>query len=146
MITVKYSMAPPVYDSRNSRGFIVLTATLAVSAIGATIAVSLLLLGVASSRSSFVLEQSNQAKALANACAENALNQLRLDENYAGNETIVLGAGECFIAEPGGSGDSDRTIQATGTVGLVVRRVEVNVSSLFPTATLNSWQEVAGFQ
>ena len=50
---------------------------LIVGALGAAIALSLILLGLGASRNSFALEQSNYAQALANSCAEEALQHIR---------------------------------------------------------------------
>ena len=78
-------------------GYIVLMSVILISAIGAAIAVSLILLGLANGQTNFTHRQSLQANALAGACAESALNSLRQDVAYAGGEVLNLGAGNCVI-------------------------------------------------
>ncbi len=53
---------------KNQNGYLTLMGVLIVAAIGLTISVSLLLLGVGTSRTSFAMQQSYQATSLSNAC------------------------------------------------------------------------------
>lgn len=134
-------MTPPA----NNQGFIILMATVVISAIGVAIATSLLLLGIGSSRSSLILEQSAQAKSLANACAEYALNQLRLDENYAGNETVSISGQNCFVETVGGTGQTNRTIRSRATAGEATRRVRVTGIDITSAPVIARWEEVADY-
>ncbi len=129
-----------------SEGFVVLTATLVVMAVGVTIAATLLLLGIGSGRTSLSIEHSARAQHLANACAEYALAQLRLDDSYAGNESIAIGSESCFIETPGGSGDSDRGVQVYATVVGVTRRVEITGLGVTSTPSITRWEEVASYE
>lgn len=128
---------------KNEKGYIALLATLFLVAIGGVVAGSLILLGLGFSKSSFALEQSNQAKALANACAEEALLKLKQNISYTGNETIALAQGSCQIQDMKGAGPN-RIIKTTGTIGTIIRKVEVKVK-ISPSFTLTSWLEVADF-
>lgn len=114
-------------------------------AIGISIAVSGMLLGVGFSRNALVIEQSNQAKALANACSEKALESLRENVNYAGNETVNLGQGSCQIFAVLGSGNTNRTVEASGTVNSITRKVQVDIAVVSPQIQLTDWQEVVDF-
>jgi len=110
--------------------------------VGTAIAVSLLWLGLAASRTGFASEQRAQAWALANACAEEGLEQIRESTSFSGTGNLTFGAGTCSytVTNTGGSG---RTIAATGTVGTVVRRAAVSVTAISPSIVISSWQEVA---
>lgn len=125
-------------------GFITLLTVLIVSAVGVAIGTSLLLVGIASGRSSLSAQQSKQAAALADACAEEALQQLAFSSGYTGPTSLSFGAGSCTATITVGSGDV-RTIDATGTVVTVVRKVKVVTSQLTPRIVVSSWQEVASF-
>jgi hypothetical protein len=125
-------------------GYAALISVLVVGAVGVAICVSLLLLGLGSSRTSFANEQSNQAKGLANACAEEALQQIRESTSYTGSDDLTLGYGTCSYTVIDQGGQS-RSITALGTVGDVVRRVQVSINAIEPLVTVTSWQEVAGF-
>ena len=126
-------------------GYIILMSVLVIGAVGTAVSTSLLLLGVGSALTSLDQQRTTQARALANACAEEALERLRLDTGYNGGETITFDTGTCSLGVIGGSGDTNRTIEATGNVDSVVRRVYVEVASVGPPTDLTSWQEVDDF-
>ncbi len=129
----------------NQGGYVILLSVLVVGAVGTAVATSLLLLGIGAGRSSLDQQRSVQARALANSCAEEALERLRRDNTYAGGVTLSLGAGSCQIGTVGGSGDTNRTVEVTGTVDQVVRKVYLDISSIGPPTDLTSWQEVDAF-
>lgn len=131
---------PSIY----SKGYITLISVLVVGAVGVAITVSLLLLGLGSSRTSFAYEQSNQAKALANACAEEALQTIRNNTSYVGTSGFDLGQGSCSYTVTNEGGEN-RTITAVGVVGIINRRVEVVIGDINPQINIVSWQEVADF-
>lgn len=126
----------------NPSGYVTLLSVLVVGAVGLAISISLVLLGTASSLSSFTMEQSNQAKGLANACSEAALQQIHDNTAYTGTAGLTLGQGTCSYTVTN-TGGTTRTVAASGTVGTIVRRVTILVSSLSPLITLTSWQETA---
>ena len=128
----------------NKKGYIALITVLITGAIGVAIATSLLLLGLGSSRTSFALEQSNQAKALANACSEEALQQIRDSTPFTGTGSLTLGQGTCGYTVVNDGGEN-RTVTASGTVGTVVRKIKIIVNTINPAINLTSWQEVADF-
>lgn len=123
------------------KGYITLISVLVLGAVGVAITLSLLLLGVGSSRTSFALEQSNQAKGLANACAEEALQQIRDATAFTGNGNLSLGQGTCAYTVTS-QGGSNRTVDATGTVGTVVRKVRVSITAINPSIVTSSWEEI----
>lgn len=117
---------------------------LIVSAVGIAMTVAVLLLGVSASRTSFATEQSNQTKALTNACAEEALEQIKTSSSFTGTGTLSLGQGTCTYTVTS-QGGQNRTITASGTVGTVTRKVQAVISTINPTVTVTSWQEVSAF-
>ena len=129
------------YSSRQN-GYITLLSILVVGAVGVAITTSVLLLGLGSSRTSFANEQSNQAKALANACAEEALQQIRDSTPFTGSGSITLGQGTCTYVVTS-QGGQNRTITTSGTVGTIVRKITIIISKISPTITVTSWQEVS---
>ncbi len=131
---------------RERGAYVFLISVLFVGAIAMSTAATLVVLGVGSMKSSMTTVQSVQAMHHAETCVERALRSLRTSVSYAGNETLTLTNGSCVLMPIGGSGNMNRTICAKGIVGNVVRRVEVQVSSLRPTGTISSWQEVADFR
>jgi hypothetical protein len=125
-------------------GYITLVSVLVVGAVGLAITTSLLLLGIGTSRNSFANEQSYQAKALSNACAEEGLQQIRDSTPFTGSGSLTLGQGTCSYTVTS-QGGSNRTVTSTGTVGTIIRKVKVIIININPTITISSWQEVADF-
>lgn len=128
------------YNERQ-KGFITLISVLVVGAVGVAIALSLLLLGIGSSRTSLAIEQSSQAKALANACAEEALQQIRDSTPFTGSGNLTLGQGICVYTVTS-QGAQNRTINVSGMVGTIIRKVKVVINKINPIITITSWQEV----
>ena len=150
------------YKLQANRGFLTLMGALIVAAVGLSVTVSLLMLGLAATRTSFAIEQSYQASSLANSCAEEVLQQIYTTMNVtpptpsptgpiniSGNLTLTLQVGPplvqgtCTYTATGTYG-STVTIQSTGTVGTVVRKNLLSINSAIPF-TVTSWQEVADF-
>lgn len=125
----------------NNTGFITLISVLVVSAVSVTITTTLILLGLGSSRTSLVLEQSIQAKNLANSCAEEALEQIRRNSSFSGPGGISLNNRSCsyLITDLGGQ---NKLINTSSTVGTVVRKVTVTINTVTPLINVASWQEI----
>ena len=129
---------------RSAKGYVALVTVLVTGAVAGAIIVSLLQLGLSSGRTSLTLEQSNQAKALANACAEEALQQIRDSIPFSGSGSLTLGQGSCSYTVTKLAGQI-RTITASGTVGTMVRKISIAIDKITPSINLTSWQEVADF-
>lgn len=126
------------------KGYITLMSILIVGAVGLAIASSLLLFGINSSRSSLAFEQSKEAKALASACVEEALGEIRDNTSFSGSGNLSLGLGSCSYTVINLGGQS-REIRSTGTMKAIVRKVRVTIDAINPTINVTSWQEVADF-
>lgn len=131
-----------MHSKPQNQGYVLLISVLILGAVGVAIASSLLLLGLGSSRSSFAFEQSNQAKSLANACAEEGLQQIRNVTSYTGIGGLTLGQGVCAYLVTSQGGES-RIVEASSTVDTIVRKTKVTVSTINPTITIASWIDVA---
>jgi hypothetical protein len=127
--------------NKKRKGFVTLISVLVLGAVGVAISLSLLLLGVGSSRTGFSVEQSSQAKALANACAEEALQQIRDSTPFVGSGGLALGQGTCSYSVTS-QGAQNRTVSASGTVGTIGRKVKVIINKINPSIIVVSWQEV----
>ena len=147
-------------SASQSSGFIVLMAIIVMGAVAVVSSLIILTLSANGAQVSAIVEQSNQAKALADACTEYALDALHQNPAYSGDETINLGFGDCSIEPVSLSGElSDMaTIETTGTVDDVVRKVEAvaqvtvvtegeipEEQTTTTTVQLQSLQEVANF-
>ena len=131
-------------DKKYQKGYIALVTVLVTGAVGMAIAVSLLSMGSSSTRTGLSLVQSNQAKALANACAEEALQQIHDSVSFEGTGSLTLGKGSCSYTVTALSFQS-RTITASGTVGTIVRKVSIALDNITPNINITSWKEVADY-
>lgn len=124
-----------------SRGFITLISVLVVGAVGIAVTLSIILLGVGFGRTSFAVSQSSQAKALANACAEEGLEKIRESASFTGSGNLSMGQGTCTYTVTS-QGGSNRTITSSGTVGTIVRKTSTAINAINPYITPTSWQEI----
>lgn len=125
-------------------GYVTLLSVLIVGSIGAALAVSLILLGLGSSRTSFALHESTLAKALSDACAEEALEKIRDVPSFSGNGVLNFGQGICNFTVQS-TGGENRTVSVSSTVGSVVRKVKITLDKITPQINIVSWQEIADF-
>ncbi|MCA9364012.1 hypothetical protein KC727_02230 [Candidatus Kaiserbacteria bacterium] len=126
------------------QGYVTLISVLIVGAVGVAVTLSLVLLGLSSSQTSFASEQSDQAKGLANACAEEGLQRIRDNTAYTGTGNLSLGQGACTYTVTS-HGSENRTIRTVGIVGTIVREVEITINSIEPDIQIVSWQEGISF-
>lgn len=126
----------------NSRGYVALMAVLVMGAISTVVALTLLTTGADSQRSTLVTQQSAQARNLAGSCAEEALQVVRDTSSYTGSGNLTFGAGSCTYTVTN-TGGSARTVDATGTVNNVVRKVKLYVTINVSNISITSWQEVS---
>jgi hypothetical protein len=127
------------------RGYIALTSLLIAAALVVALAVGLTARSMSSSATSLDFQESARAKALAGACAEEAISRLSANLSYTGNETIMVGDSGCEIRAIAGSGGSNRSIETQATVNGYTAKLRVLVSSFSPQVTIGSWREVSDF-
>lgn len=122
-------------------GYITLLGVLVVGVVGISLSVSILLLGLGSSRTGFAVEQSYQVKALASACIEEALQRINDSTPFAGSNTLTIGQGTCTYTVTS-QGGQNRTIAVSAVVGTMVRKVKIILDNINPAIRIVSWQEV----
>lgn len=129
------------------QGYVSLVSVLVIIAAGTAMVSVLLWLSTGSAKSSILAFQSEKAKNLADACAEEALTKLKDDYNYSGNEagSIVSADGSCFIRPVVNPGTATPSIEVTGTVNDITRKIVIDVSQDVTQVVVNDWQEVAVF-
>lgn len=132
---------------RKRDGYFVLLGVIVAGMIVAVLALTLITLSSSASDSSFTLVQSEQARALANACTEKGIEQLIASTTFIGGNNFSLGQGACSYGISVASG-TVRLIAASGTVATVTRRVNVtlDIATFVSGQNVNpsSWQEVGG--
>lgn len=126
-------------------GYIFLFSIIMMGAIALAALGSLLLIGLGSLQIGATVEQSEQARSLAQTCAEHALRSLWKNTLYDGDEQILHEEGECDILQVGGGGNEDRSVCTEGRVGQTVRRYEILLKRILPSIQVYSWREVEQF-
>ena len=136
--------------NKQQKGFVTLLLVLVTGAIGIAISTSVILSGLSSSRNSFTISQSNQARALADTCAEIALEHLRDGTATIGGSgfTSNLDWGDClyYIVPPSPPSSESRTIYTMNIAGKgagnAIRKVRVIIDKIKPKINVTSWQEI----
>lgn len=130
----------------DNQAYIALITILIISAFVLLIASSAGLFGISESDMGLLENQSIESYYLANACAEYALERLKNNLNYSGEETLDIDDGSCYIYTPEGSGNEDRVIKVTGTIANQTRKIKIILETVNPGAEISSWQEVSSFE
>jgi hypothetical protein len=125
-------------------GYILLLSVLIVGAVGTAIATSILMLSIGNNLNSLASQQADQALSIATACAEDTLEQLRIDPTYAGNTTLSFDDGDCVV-NPVISTEGVHIVQVTGTVGTIVHKLEITIQDIGPPTVITSWRDVDEF-
>ncbi|HKU18840.1 MAG TPA: hypothetical protein VJP80_06230 [Candidatus Saccharimonadales bacterium] len=128
--------------NRSQGGYVALLSVLIVGAAATAIAVALLALGADTQRSGLVEQQSRQARSLAIACAEEALQVVHDNIAFSGTNSLSQGQGSCSYTVTVTAGTT-RTITSTATVGNVVRKIQAYVTIGSSSISVTSWQEVS---
>lgn len=126
------------------RGYIALLSVIVVGAMGAAIMFSVMLSGIATTRTDFAVEQSGSAKVLASSCGEEALQRILETGTTSSSAIITVGSSTCSYTITS-TGGQNITINATGIMGTLISKVKIVISTTTPAILLSSWQEVGDF-
>ncbi|MFH1546936.1 MAG: hypothetical protein ABIC57_00445 [bacterium] len=130
---------------KDNKGYITLGNVITVGSMALAVAVSLLIIGINSYESTHTVEEAVIAQSLSDACGEVALNELKLNDGYIGNETIAIEDHSCDIEPLIFNVDGSITINTIGYKNDVVRKTQIIISGTKPSLQLESWREVADF-
>jgi hypothetical protein len=123
-------------------GYIALLAVLIIGAGAVAISLALVMSGADSQRAALSELQSRQARALAAACTQEALQVVHDNIAYIGTNSITQGAGSCTYTVTSTSTQS-RTIVVTATVGSVVRKIQAYATIGTSSISVSLWQETS---
>jgi hypothetical protein len=123
-------------------GYVYLLTVLVVGVLASAVTLSFMLLSTSALHTGVAVQQSAEALAAAQGCAEYAVHQLLTDPFYTGSETQSYGSASCDILQTVGSGNENRTICIDATAGTVTRRLEIIIQQLLPQVRVFAWQEV----
>lgn len=126
------------------KGYIALTSIIIIMAVIALIAISAGLLAISESNMGLTKDLSAKAYYLADACIEEALQEINDSIPFIGTGGLTIGSGSCSFTVTS-TGGQTRLIDASGTVGSITRKVEVEIDAITPNINITMWQEVADF-
>lgn len=129
-------------SAQTQHGYVALITVLVVGAASLAIGLAILVIGTDSQKSTLSLQKSTQARSLAVSCAEEALQQMHDDTNFTGTNNLTFGTDSCTYTVTN-TGGSARRVDATGTAGGVVRKVQVYATIGASSISITSWQEVS---
>lgn len=123
------------------QGYVALIAVLIIGAAATASCLALLSNGANSQRTALIEMQSKQARNLAAACAQEALQQVHDNIAFSGTNNISQGAGTCSYTVAVTSG-VNRSIVTSANVSNVTRKVQVYATISSSGISVTSWQEV----
>ena len=128
--------------SSKRSGYVALLTVLIVGAIATATALILLVTSADSQRSALVQQQSKQARVVAVACGEEALQTIHDDTAYTGTNNLSIGQGSCSYTVTS-TGASTRRIDVTATVGTISRKIQINATIGASNISITSWQDIS---
>ena len=110
-----------------------------ITAVSVTIVLSLILSGISSNRDSATLINLSLARNYANACIEEALENIYLDKGYSGILNMTFDNGECEVITNRHS-DNSFTLNSTGLSQQSTKSFEVIINQTSPQIVISSWK------
>ncbi len=130
------------HRSNNKKGFVTLASVILLMFIAIAVFTSILTINIDSFKGVEALREGLRAKTLANSCVEIALDKLKLDDTYTGNEVIqITPIDQCEILLISGTGNTNRVIRTIGRTDGYVRKIEVSISEINPDTIISNWLE-----
>ncbi len=124
-------------------GYIALIAVLIITGVTLAISITLNLSGIQESRSGLLLQQTQQAQALADSCLDEAYLRVKRNSNYTGS-VLNIADGSCTITVvPAGLLNIDRIITAEATYENISRVIESRIRRNIFTGSITVlyWQD-----
>lgn len=104
-----------------------------------TLTTAAVAIAISTMKDTTTFSQGENALVVAETGAENALLRLLRDPSYPGDAALPIGEGSATITVVG---NTEKTIDSVGTVGSMVRRVQVIVNLVGGQLTVLSWREL----
>jgi hypothetical protein len=130
-----------VTQNKTSPGYVALLAVLVMGAVTLASGLALLMSGTDNQRTALVDQQSAQARGLAAACAEKALQTIHDTTTYTGSSTETIDTQTCSYTVTS-TGTNTRIVDSFSTIDNATRRVKVYVTISTTSISVTSWQEV----
>ncbi len=126
-------------NKKDNRGIAALMIVVVIGAAALILALSSSFLGLGELDMGYTAQKGGEVASLADGCMEEALRQIQLDNNYAG-ETLNLEGNSCIIGIQ--TNGNDRTITVSALVSDYGEKIQTNITINSGLITLNSWQKL----
>lgn len=134
----------PASPNEKEKGYVIIFSVILVGAVVLAITLYFSWLATFSLKSGVQLKRSQQARHLANTCAEIALKKIWDDKNFSGSGNFSGFGGSCTYQVNNLGGDN-REVRSTGTMADIIRKNKVSINKVGGLVGVASWQEVADF-
>ncbi|PLX28387.1 hypothetical protein C0581_02560 [Candidatus Parcubacteria bacterium] len=126
--------------SNSTKGIAALLTIVIIGAAALLMAFSASILGLGDLDMGYVAQKGKQASAFADACLEEGLHRLRLDENYSGN-ALSLGENSCIISIT--AQGQDRIIVVESQLGDFYEKKQAELTLNNNSISLSSWEVIS---
>ncbi|MCK9393342.1 hypothetical protein M0Q03_00885 [bacterium] len=126
-------------QDKKNKGFIALMMVLIINAIGLIVAISLLLQGNLFLKNVYSFEQMEKAKAIVNACCEDALFAIKNNPSIVGSYNLNFPEGNCSYNISNNKGII--TIKSLAGINEYTRRVTIVTQSIDSKFQILFWKE-----
>jgi hypothetical protein len=123
-------------------GYVAILAILIIGAASVAISLGIMSVGIDNQEIMLTTQQSTQARMVAVSCAEEALQKIHDVTGFTGTVNSTVGTDTCSYSITS-TGNNTRRIDASSTIGNVVRKVQVYVTIGTSSISITSWQEVS---
>lgn len=137
-------MARLLCVNKKQPAYVLLISILVIGAVGLSASIYMLLSGLSATQTSVSLDASTRARSMTNACAEEALEQIRESTSFSGTGSLLIDTLTCEY-EVINLGGNNREVRAWSTVNSATRKVKILIDAINPDINIASWQEVADF-
>lgn len=128
----------------NKKGFVLIYAVILTGSVILAMALYFSWLAAFSVQSSIQLKKSEQARYLADTCAEIALQKIWDDKNFTGSGNFSGYGGSCTYQVNNLGGDN-REVRASGTISGIIRKAKISINKVGGLVSVTTWQEVGDF-
>jgi len=124
---------------KDHRGMTALLMIIVVGSATLILGLSITFLGLGGLEQGYTSQKGGEAFALADACVEEALQQLFVDNNYVGGDLNIFD-GSCIITIAGGAINKTLTVEANKDEYINTQQLEVEL--IDGSISITSWQEI----
>lgn len=122
-------------------GYVALISVLIIGAVSLAVASALLITGADAQQENLARQQSAKARQAAAGCIDEALQQIHDAPAFTGTASITIAGTQCTYTVTN-TGASTRTIDASSTSGIAIRKIQAYATIGASSLSISSWQEV----